>query len=344
MTDRPPDESGATAPKAAVIEVGGRKPAEAAERCSIQEVTILLSDLRGFSGISESHPPEVVLHVLNRYLARMCEVAVANGGTIDKFMGDAVMVLFGAPHSGPDDARRAVTCAVQMQGAMEAMNHEHARQGLPSLYMGVGVNTGKVIAGMLGSELHSEYTVIGNEVNVASRIEAFSLRGQVLISETTYEHCRGFVETAAPMAVHMKGQTAPVRLREVLAIPSLGLTIPRQDGRKSPRVEVRIPCIYQTVVGKVVMPPEHKGVVLDMSYEGVLAEVDSALAEHDDILVRLDLSLVGGNVEDIYAKVRSIRAEGGRRLAGIEFTAIQDDIERDIRRFVQLMIQGSPQK
>lgn len=321
-----------------------RARAAARQPCVLQEVSILMADIRGFSAMAENHSPVVMLETLNRYLARMCELAFANEGTVDKFMGDSIMLLFGAPRVAEDDARRAVTCAVQMQIAMEQMNRDNVGSGLPPLHIGIGINTGEVIAGRLGSDLHSEYTVIGNEVNVAARMEAFSLRGQVLISEATFQRCGDFVEAAEPMDVHMKGRSAPVSLREVLGIPSLGLKVPRQDVRKSPRVEVRIPCVYQNVEGKVVIPSEHKGLVHDMSYDGLLAEVDSDLMEHDDILVRLDMSLIGSNARDIYAKVRSIRNVEDHRLAGLEFTAIQQDIERDIRRFVQLLIQGSSQK
>ena len=241
------------------------------EEGSNREVSILLADLRGFSSIAEANPVRRVLEVLNRYLAPMCEIAIDNGGSIDKFMGDAVMVVFGAPHRHADDARRAVTCAVQMQIAMVELNRVQASKGLPPLFMGAGINTGHVIAGLLGSELHSEYTVIGDEVNLASRIEAFSLRGQVLISESTFDRCRDFVTAGAPMNVHVKGKSNLVRLREVTAIPSLGLQIPRQEVRDSPRVEVRIPFAYQTVVDKIVMPPERAGVVLDLGYRGLFA-------------------------------------------------------------------------
>ena len=316
-------------------------PSEPDKSC---EVTVLLADLRGFTSISEAYPIDTVLEVLNRYLARMCEIAVRNGGTIDKFMGDSVMLLFGAPQHAADDARRAVVCAAQMQIAMDEVNRDHAERKLPELYMGIGINTGRVMAGLLGSELHSEYTVIGDEVNLAARIETFSLRGQVLISESTFELCRGFVATAAPMDVHVKGKSQPVRLHEVLAIPSLGLQLPRQEIRKSPRVEVKIPFTYQSVVNKIVMPPVRTGVILDLGYNGIFAEVEPGLEAHADIRLGLDLSLIGSRANDVYAKVRGMRAINGRYLASIEFTSVSVPSDLAIRQFVQTLIQGSPTK
>jgi adenylate cyclase len=309
-----------------------------------REVTVLMTDLRGFTPIAETNSARTVLDVLNRYLTRMCEIAVRNGGTIDKFLGDAVMVVFGAPLRGVDDAHRAISCAVQMQIAMLELNEEQESKGLPPLFMGAGINTGQVMAGLLGSELHSEYTVIGDEVNLASRIEAFSLRGQVLISESTYDRCGDFVSAGVPMEVHLKGKSAPVFLREVFAIPSLGLEVPRQEVRNSPRVEVRIPFTYQLVVDKIVMPPKCTGIVHDLGYHGIYAAVEPGLMQHGDVLLGLDLSLIGRRADNIYAKVRSISSDQGRHFAGIEFTSLSQQGAEGIRHFVQILIQGSPTK
>lgn len=309
-----------------------------------REVTVLMTDLRGFTQLAETNSARTVLEVLNRYLSRMCEIAVHNGGTIDKFLGDAVMVVFGAPQRGADDAQRAVTCAVQMQIAMVELNRDQESKGLPPLFMGAGINTGHVMAGLLGSELHSEYTVIGDEVNLASRIEAFSLRGQVLISESTFERCRDFVSTGVPMDVHVKGKSKPVIMREVFGIPSLGLEIPRQEVRNSPRVEVRIPFTYQSVVNKIVMPPKRAGIVHDLGYHGIFAAVEPGLTQYGDILLGLDLSLIGRRADNIYAKVRSISSDQGRHFASIEFTALSQSSAEYIRHFVQILIQGSPTK
>jgi adenylate cyclase len=306
-----------------------------------REVTILLADLRGFTSVSALHPAGVVLELLNRYLVTMSEIIYRHHGTIDKFMGDSIMVLFGAPVTRDDDVRNALACAVEMQLAMDQLNEDHKERGMPEFYMGIGINTGTVMAGLLGSELYSEYTVIGDQVNLASRIEAFSLRGQVLISEATFERCRGFVDAAEPMEVRVKGKDQPVTLREVLAIPSLGKEVPRQEIRRSPRVEVKIPFTYQLIENKIIMPQVHRGTLLDISYHGVLAELEEQLPAYSDIKLDLDMSLIGYHAADVYAKVLKTKPEGDRHVAGIEFTSVSVQSNLNIKHFVQLLIQGS---
>lgn len=318
--------------------------ASGGENFSSREVTIILADLRGFTSISESYPATVVLGLLNRYLARMSEIIYHHGGTIDKFMGDSIMVLFGAPIAREDDVKRAIACAVEMQVAMSEVNELHKEQGLPELFMGIGVNTGTVMAGLLGSELYYEYTVIGDEVNLASRIEAFSLRGQVLISQNTYDRCRDFITAGEPMDVHVKGKVHPVCLREVLAIPSRGVEVPRQEIRRSPRIEVKIPFSYQIVKSKIVVPQLHRGTIRDISYHGILAELEQELETYSELKLDLDLSLVGYKATDIYARVLKTRRQYGRCLSAVEFTSVSVQSNMNIQQFIHLLIQGSDVK
>jgi adenylate cyclase len=309
-----------------------------------RDVTVLLADLRGFSAIVDSNAGRKVVEVLNRYLVRMCEIADVNGGTIDKFIGDSVMLIFNAPIHQGHHARHAVTCAVQMQLAMEGINRENASGGFSPLYMGVGINSGRAMAGPLGPPFHVEYTVLGDNVNVASRIESFSLRGQVLIGEATFKQCDGFVTTKAPMDIFVKGKSKPVRVREVLGIPSLGLSVPRRTRRESPRVEAKIPFTYHLVVDKIVLPKKRHGMIRDIGYQGVLAEVSHGLKERSDLRLDFDLSLIGREEHDIYGKVCKVKHEAGVRRAGIAFTSTSRQTEKDLRYFVQLLMQGSLKK
>ncbi|MEQ1775664.1 MAG: adenylate/guanylate cyclase domain-containing protein [Burkholderiales bacterium] len=314
------------------------------DKFAAREVTVLLTDLRGFTAISESHPAPVLLEMLNRYLVKMSEIAIHHGGTIDKFMGDAIMVLFGAPFSHVEDVKRAVTCAVDMQLALFEINALHRTIGMPELNMGIGINTGDVMAGMLGSDLYAEYTVIGDEVNLASRIEAYSLRGQVLISEATYARVRGYVTVSEPMDVYVKGKKDVVNLYEVLAIPSLGKEVPRQEIRKSPRVETNIPFAYYTLDGKIVSAEKRSGVILDISYNGVLALLEGDVPAQTDIKLDLNLPLAGTSATDVYARVLKTFERDGQQLSSIEFTSVSVQSNVNIRHFVQLLIQGGVTK
>jgi len=135
-------------------------------------VTVLFSDLRSFTTTCEKMAPEAVLHFLNRYLDHMARIVEKHGGVIDKFIGDAIMAIFGAPVHQPDHALRAINCAREMHIALEELNRELAAESLPLIGMGVGVHTGEVVAGNMGSENRLNYTVIGDTVNVASRLES----------------------------------------------------------------------------------------------------------------------------------------------------------------------------
>jgi adenylate cyclase len=304
-----------------------------------RELTILFADLRGFMAISNRYPPETVLQVLNRCLVTMIEVVFAHEGTIDKFMGDSIMTHFSETASGKDPAQRAVACALELQLAMDALNAQHRDAALPELYLGIGINTGPVLVGTLGSELYQAHTIIGEEVNLAARIEAFSLRGQVLLSESTFGRCNGLVITAEPFSVHVKGKSEPIVVRELLEIPSLGKAVPRREIRKGPRVNVSLPFSYQVIQADLTMPQVHKGVVRVLGYHGLLAELKQPLAVSDEIKIRVDLPLVGHRASDIYGRVKKSTKGELRHFCGIEFTAITGKTRSSIELLVQILMQ-----
>ena len=313
----------------------------AQEHFSYRDVTILLADLRGFMAMTASQPAGTVLELLNRCFGRMSEIIVGHHGVIDKFMGDSIMAIFaGVPGKRGEDARRALHCAVDMQVALEVLNRERKGSKLPPLYLGIGVNTGRVLAGLVGSELYSAYTVIGEDVNLTSRIESFSLRGQVLLSQATYEHCGEFASTGEPMDVYVKGKSERVRVRELLALPSLGKTLPRQEIRRSPRVAVTLPVAYRVVQNKIVKPAALRGRILDIGYYGVLAEVERELPMRAELKLELELSLVEHRAREVYARVVKAAPVSGRWQVGLEFTSISPESNSKLQLFVQMLIQG----
>lgn len=308
---------------------------------SRREATILFADLRGFSSIAASYPADVVLGVLSRCFGMLTETIVRHYGTIDKFIGDAIMVIFYANAPVPHDhARRALLCAVEMQIAMNELRRRHDEEKLPEIYIGIGVHTGSVLAGLVGSDAYRAFTVIGEDVNLAARIEAFSLRGQVLMSESTYAHCRDFVKGGEPLEVHVKGKSESIRIREALGIPELGKFVPRQDQRKSTRVEVDLALDYRQVSAKVVGAESRAGRIRDLGYHGALAELAERLTLFAELRLAFDLPGLAFRAEDVYARVVSMREQSGRHLAGLEFTSLSDRTAGQIRRYVQMCLQG----
>ena len=151
----------------------------------LRSVTLMMSDIRSFTTLVEHLPPEKVVKLLNRYLGKMTDIILEHGGTIDEFLGDAVLAAFGAPSRIEDHAQRAVACAIAMQAAMEEVNYLNRADGLPEINMAIALNTGEVVAGNIGSERRSKYGFVGHEVNVTSRIEDDAMPNEILISERT---------------------------------------------------------------------------------------------------------------------------------------------------------------
>ena len=183
-----------------------------------RKVTILMSDIRNFTSMSETMPPEKVVDALNTYLGKMTKIIMKHGGSIDNFVGDAIVAVFGIPVTKPDDAARAVACAVEMQNAMAAVNAENKDKDLPPLEMGIGLNTGEVVAGNIGSEIRVKYSVIGNPVNIAARLESLASGNQIFASAATFAEVRDIVRTAGNLNVKVKGISGTVPIYEIVGI------------------------------------------------------------------------------------------------------------------------------
>ena len=180
-----------------------------------QTITILFADIRGFTRISEHAPPEKIVSLLNRYFSAMTDIIFAHGGTLDKYLGDGLMALFGAPTATPDDASNALNAAVAMQRRLLGINRELRDEGFPEIGVGMGLHTGEVIVGYIGSDRRSEYTAIGDTVNTSSRLESNAAGGEILISDATAKaaHSRYQLKQRDPIMV--KNREQPVLLWEV---------------------------------------------------------------------------------------------------------------------------------
>ena len=307
-----------------------------------KEVSVLFSDLRGFTALAEHYRPIEVIRWLNRYFATMAGVIQTYGGEIDKLMGDAMLVVFSNQQEGGHHALRAVNCAVAMQIALDRLNSANQNDRVPPLYMGIGVNSGRVVAGQLGSDLYNEYTVIGDHVNLASRIESYSLRGQVLISEHTYAKVSGDISVGLRNTLSFKGKQAPVNVYECLAVnhPEQ-LIVPQRDGRKSPRVSVNMPLSFQQVQGKTVSSDYLEGQIIDMSYGGMYVASPCQLEPHSEIRFPLALSLSSHQRHDVYARVlggSTRQSQPGCNEYHVEFSHISPPAQAALKQFIDRLI------
>ena len=171
-------------------------------------ITVAFADLSGFTALSETMDPEDIANIINDFFTRMLKIVFKYEGSVDKFLGDALMVLFGAPIAHHDDPERAVRAALEMQQEIQRFNDE--KKFSNPLAMSIGINTGPAVALNVGSEQRMEYTVIGDAVNLAARLEGVSKAGEIIISHNTYQQIADIIEVEKKPSVKVKGKKKPV--------------------------------------------------------------------------------------------------------------------------------------
>ncbi|MBD2100200.1 CHASE2 domain-containing protein [Leptolyngbya sp. FACHB-261] len=268
-----------------------------------KKVTILMSDLRGFSSLAERLPPEQVVAMLNIYLESMVDVIMHYNGIIDEIIGDGILVIFGAPTQREDDAARAVACAVAMQLAIDKVNTQNEKLKLPKVEMGIGINTGEVVVGNIGSQKRAKYAVVGSCVNLTARIEAYTVGGQILLSEFTFQEIAPLLTINQSMQVEPKGSTGPITVYDLggiggkynLFLPSLTETLCT--------LPQKFPIQYTVLEEKRLLGAVVNAYVTELSIRG--AKINSAQSIHtlSDLKINLLLGLDGEEVGNIYAKV-----------------------------------------
>ncbi len=184
----------------------------------LREVTVLFLDVRGFGALAGQLPPREVVALLNAYFEIIIEVTFKYHGTLNKFIGSAIMAIFGAPFAVDDAPMCAVRAAVEIQQQVAVLNQDRRERGQPTVSLGIGINTGTAIAGNVGSERRMEYTVIGDEVNLAQCLEANAREGELLVAQATFERVRERIEFRVRPPVPVKGETIPVWTYEVISL------------------------------------------------------------------------------------------------------------------------------
>jgi len=200
------------------IERGGR----------LTEATMLFSDIRGFTTMSDGRPPQEIVNTLNEYFEVMVDILFKYSGTLDKFVGDEIIGLFGSPIPIDDAPFKAVACALAMLQALEEFNRTRAAENQAPIRIGVGINTGNVITGAIGSTRALQYTAIGDAMNVASRLVNVAGSGEIIVSENTYRHVVGRVEATALPPVKVKGKAEELKVFRVTGLRHVATQIPSE--------------------------------------------------------------------------------------------------------------------
>lgn len=184
-----------------------------------RDVTVLVSDIRGFSPISEKYNAKIVIEVLNIYFEEMIDIIHQHEGYINEILGDGILVIFGAPNSNKNSALNAIKCARAMQKGMHNVNAKLRIRGLPALQMGIGINSGNLIVGNIGSKRRMKYGVVGENINIASRIESLTIPNQILISEALYEKISNHIQPIGSIRTKIKGFNKSIKIYDVSELP-----------------------------------------------------------------------------------------------------------------------------
>ena len=278
-----------------------------------RDVTIMMSDLRGFTAMSTKLHPDTLITVLNHYFEAMIAVIYRYNGTVLEFLGDGIFVVFGAPIDDENHAENAVACAVEMQNAMKSVNEWNAEHSYPELEMGIGINTGPAVVGNIGSADKMKYGCIGETVNLAGRVETFTVGGQVYISERTKAQIASELTISAEQSFMPKGAAMPMRIYAVEGIGGVHMRHVDYVMRET----VSKPAVtFFKVEGKNVAGEGHTCIVESVSSDERYAVIESDA--HVDAMQNIVINTGGGL---LYAKAESV---SGRQIT-ICFTSKPDN-------------------
>jgi adenylate cyclase len=306
------------------LKIGGEK----------RRATILMADLRGFTSLSERLPAEDVVAMINIYLETMTEIIQKYQGTIDEFIGDGILVIFGAPILRPDDPQRAVACAVEMQLAMTSVNERNRQAGYPEVALGIGINTGEVVVGNIGSQKRIKYAVVGRAVNLTARIESYTVGGQIFISESTIDECGDILWIDSAMKVMPKGVKKPLTIHEVGGIGGdYQLFLPPKKEVTWIELKQGIPIQFTVVDWKHTVELGHGGAITKIAPN--MVEIHSKVLPSP--LANLRISLYDPEdreiSDDLYGKVVTHLSESPPAFL-VHFTSVPPEAEVFLAKFL----------
>ncbi len=299
-----------------------------------RQVTLLMSDLRGFTALAERLEAAEVVALLNHYLSAMVELIHRHGGTIDDIIGDAILVIFGAPVATPDAPQRAVRCALSMQKAMRGVNEHNLHMGWPEIEMGIALHTGDVVVGNIGSTKRSKYGVVGQPVNLTARIESFTVGGQVLVSPTLISAVKDGLIVGEEVKVHGKGMQKALRCRELLGHAGHPELLLEEENTTFTALAEPIPFQYLVLTGKHLDGRMQPAALIEISQKRAVVEVTGQLAPHANLMLRLGVETGGEESPQWYAKVIKLLDESSQRYL-IHFTSVPPGMRAWLQRLAQ---------
>lgn len=265
-------------------------------------LTIMMSDLRGFTALSERMDPGDLITLLNHYLMEMTDAIQSNSGTIIEFIGDGILAIFGAPDYFEDNATKAVVAALTMQEKMKNINKWNDEHGYPFLEMGIGINTGEVIVGNIGSEKRTKYGVVGKEVNLCGRIESYTVGGQILIPPSTRDAVGEELEIVKEMVVYPKGAKGELLLSQVVGIGGPYNIHVEQESEKPQLLKKPAPVCFFKLDGEHRLEGTNYGGITAVAHDRAILETATELEALDNIEME-----AGG---DLYCKVLEEKDNG----------------------------------
>ena len=298
-----------------------------------RQVTLLMSDLRGFTALAERFEATQVVALLNHYLSAMVEIIHHNGGTIDEIIGDAILVIFGAPVAMPDAAQRAVRCALEMQMAMRGVNEHNFQMGWPEIEMGIGVHTGEVVVGNIGSTKRSKYGVVGRTVNLTARIESFTIGGQVLVSPALINAAGRGLTLGDEVKVQAKGMREALGCRELLGHEDHPELLLKEEEAIFATLDNPLPFTYMVLTDKYLDGQMHGAILISLSQRQAVVKVSGRLPRRTNIMFRLEGGIGEEESPELYAKVIQPFDELGKRYL-IHFTWVPPDIQVRLQRLL----------
>lgn len=288
------------------LALGGKKRA----------LTVMMSDLRGFTALSERMEAQSLLSMLNHYLGEMTEIIQKRNGTIIEFIGDGIMAIFGAPALSDCHAADAVAAAVEMEKKMEEINRWNEERGYPQLEMGIGINTGEVIVGNIGSEKRTKYGVVGSHVNLCGRIESYTVGGQVLIAPKTRESIEEDLDITMELEIFPKGVKTPLKISQVTGIGGKYQVSCAQAEICPKELEQPILVSFVKIHEKHCDTEASTGKFTAICRTGGILQTDQEMVRYENVQIEL-----GGS---LFAKVISRQEQGWL----LRFTSVPQDFHK----------------